>query len=229
MSDGESADSADSEGRRTIADYGGDEYSARGVDAHIGLSTEAGDGANPRTGEYGVRADEHIREHDPDTPAQTHIGSPTGRETKKQARLKETNDTRDRLIDDKPMSEVEKERVVHGFAGQFGLTPSQREDAVGVMMDFDFSRASNYTLEQVALAAIQAIVNYDRFERLGVDPNRDAAWISRSEEFVAAMEGADMSARDLNKLSSKIQRECSFTFTSGTADIVRESREDQDG
>ena len=228
MSDGGFANSADSEGCRTIADYSGDEYIARGVDAHMGLSTEAGDGANPTDGEYGVYADEHVRKHDPDTPASTRVGGPGERRTEKHDRLQSTNDTRDRLIDDKPMSEVEKERVVHGFAGQFGLTPSQREDAVGVMMDFDFSRASNYTLEQVAIAAIQAIVNYDRFECLGVDPNRDAAWISRSEEFVAAMESADMSARDLNKLSSKIQRESApHHFTSDMEGFLRAYREQQ--
>ena len=151
--------------------------------------------------------DAHADKHGPDMAGQTRVGGSSERTTDKHRRFKELNDTRSNSAGDRRMGEIEKERIVHGFAGQFDLTPHQRKDALAVVNGFDFATAGSHTLEHVALAAIKVVVNEDRFDHLGVDPNDDEAWISRSEEFTTTMEAVNMDGSALNSLSRKIKSE----------------------
>jgi hypothetical protein len=74
------------------------------------------------------------------------------------------------------MHRLEKARITHALCSTLGLTPWERDRALGIMVDLDLTAfGSQRAIPNVALVVIQHVVDAERRRRLGLD---DAEWIA---------------------------------------------------
>jgi hypothetical protein len=111
---------------------------------------------------------------------------------------------------------LEKLRLTHALCGSLGLTPWQRDRAIGTMVDLDLTAfGSQRAIPKVALVVIRHVVDREREHHLGL---HDEEWIADQpperladlyeqfhsitddEQFAALCEQHDLDVTNLNRL-----------------------------
>lgn len=111
---------------------------------------------------------------------------------------------------------LEKLRLTHALCGNLGLTPWQRDRAIGTMVDLDLTAfGSQRAIPKVALVVIRHVVDREREHHLGL---HDEEWISEQppervtdlydqfhsitddDQFTTLCEQHDLDVTNLNRL-----------------------------
>jgi hypothetical protein len=111
---------------------------------------------------------------------------------------------------------LEKLRLTHALCGSLGLTPWQRDRAIGTMVDLDLTAfGSQRAIPKVALVVIRHVVDREREHHLGL---HDEEWIADQpperledlykqfhsitddDQFTALCEQHDLDVTNLNRL-----------------------------
>ena len=111
---------------------------------------------------------------------------------------------------------LEKLRLTHAFCRSLGLTPWQRDRAIGTMVDLDLTAfGSQRAIPKVALVVIRHVVDREREHHLGL---HDDEWIAEQppdrlaelydqfhsitddEQFTVLCEQHDLDVTNLNRL-----------------------------
>jgi hypothetical protein len=121
--------------------------------------------------------DERVRRWDVVTPAATRIGRAEDPRFELPERLRRLHDEAHPAMrgHSARMHRLDKARVTHAFCNELGVTPWERDRALGVMIDLDLTAfGSQRAIPTVALVVIRHVVDDERRRRLGL---HDAEWV----------------------------------------------------
>jgi len=142
------------------------------------LHAGPGDGTLPRTEAI---KDEVVRRWGVSTPSATLIGRPSRPEA-------DVSETMRRLHEEhhpamaghgERMHRLDKARITHALCNRVGVTPWQRDRALGIMVDLDLTAfGSRRAIPTVALVVIRHVVDEERTAVLGLDDEERVASLS---------------------------------------------------
>jgi len=139
------------------------------------VSARPGDGSLSRV--EAVR-DEHRRRWDVATPAATRIGRPESPDADVGETVRQLHEEAHPAMagHGARMHRLEKVRIAHAFASTLGVTPWERDRALGIMSELDLTAfGSQRAVETVALVVLKHVVDDERGRRLGL---ADEAWLA---------------------------------------------------
>ena len=181
----------------------------------IRLSQRPGDSANARTD---LQRDETTRRWGLVTPSATRIGRADSPEHDLSENVRRLHEERHPAMEgySQRAHRLEKLRLTHALCGQLGLTPWQRDRAIGTMVDLDLTAfGSRRAIPKVALVVIRHVVDREREHHLGL---HDEEWIAEQppdrladlyeqfhsitddNQFAALCEQHDLDVTNLNRL-----------------------------
>jgi hypothetical protein len=138
------------------------------------VSTRPGDGSLSRV--EAVK-DEHLRRWDVATPAATLIGRPESPDADVGETVRQLHEEAHPAMagHSARMHRLEKVRITHAFASTLGVTPWERDRALGIMRELDLTAfGSQRAVEKVALVVLKHVVDEGRQRRLGL---QDQEWL----------------------------------------------------
>lgn len=138
------------------------------------LSTRPGDGALSRVDAV---KDERVRRWDVVTPSATLIGRPERADWDVEESLRRLHDEQHPAMagHSERMHRLDKLRITHAFCNSLGLTPWERDRALGIVADLDFRAfGSQRAVPTVALVVIAYVGDLERRRRLGL---HDTEWV----------------------------------------------------
>jgi len=139
------------------------------------VSSQPGDGS---LGRVEAVKDEAFRRWDVTTPSATLIGRPEHPDEDVDENLRRLHDEQHPAMagHSERMHRLEKARITHAFCNRLGLTPWERDRALGIMTDLDLTVfGSQRAIQKVALVVIQHVVDDERQRILGL---HDQEWIA---------------------------------------------------
>ncbi|WP_415381364.1 DNA-directed RNA polymerase subunit epsilon [Halosimplex sp. TS25] len=139
------------------------------------VSTRPGDGS---LGRVEAVKDESFRRWDVTTPSATLIGRPEHPDEDVSENLRRLHDEQHPAMagHGERMHRLEKARITHAFCNRLGLTPWERDRALGIVTDLDLTVfGSQRAIPKVALVVIQHVVDDERQRILGL---HDREWIA---------------------------------------------------
>jgi hypothetical protein len=145
------------------------------AEQRVALDVQPGSGALARSA---ASRDEYTRRWDVVSPAATLIGRPASPSADVSETVRQLHDERHAAMagHGERMHRLDKLRITHALCSRLSLTPWQRDRALGVVRDLDFSAfGSQRAIEKVALVAIRYVVDDDRKRQLGL---HDTEWVS---------------------------------------------------
>ena len=153
-----------------------DDPRAAGPDAPTGpeLSARPGDAALSRVDAV---KDERVRRWDVVTPSATLIGRPKrpGEEVGENIRRLHEEQHPAMTGHSARMHRLEKARITHAFCNTLGVTPWERDRALGIVTELDLTAfGSQRAVPKVALVALAYVVDDERQRRLGL---KDREWL----------------------------------------------------
>jgi len=138
-------------------------------------SAGPGDGSLGRTE---AAKDERIRRWDVASPSATVIGRARGPDEEIDENLRRLHEEQHPAMagHSARMHRLEKARLTHAYCSTLGVTPWERDRALGVMIDLDLTAfGSQRAIEKVALVVLKHVVDDERQRRLGL---QDQAWLN---------------------------------------------------
>jgi hypothetical protein len=179
------------------------------------LSRRPGDSTVSRAD---LQRDETVRRWGLVTPSATRIGradSPDGDLSENVRRLHEERHPAMEGYSERA-HRLEKLRLTHALCSNLGLTPWQRDRAIGTMVDLDLTAfGSQRAIPKVALVVIRHVVDHEREHHLGL---HDDEWIAEQpperladlyeqfhsitddDQFTVLCEKYDLNVTNLNRL-----------------------------
>jgi len=121
--------------------------------------------------------DERVRRWDVVTPSATLIGRPERSDWDVDDSLRRLHDERHPAMagHGERMHRLDKLRITHAFCTSLGLTPWERDRALGIVADLDFRAfGSQRAVPTVALVVIAYVGDLERRRRLGL---HDTEWV----------------------------------------------------
>ncbi|MFC7139150.1 DNA-directed RNA polymerase subunit epsilon [Halosimplex aquaticum] len=163
-------------GGRDAADHGL-QTSGEPVDprAEREVSARPGDGS---LGRIDAVKDEAFRRWDVTTPSATLIGRPENPDEDVGENLRRLHDEQHPAMagHSERMHRLEKARITHAFCNTLGLTPWERDRALGIMTELDLTVfGSQRAIQKVGLVVIQHVVDDERQRILGL---HDREWVA---------------------------------------------------
>ncbi|MFB6172113.1 MAG: DNA-directed RNA polymerase subunit epsilon [Haloarculaceae archaeon] len=138
------------------------------------VSRRPGDGTLSRVDAV---KDERVRRWDVVTPSATLIGRPERPGADVRDSLRRLHDEQHPAMQGhaERMHRLDKARITHAICSELGLTPWERDRALGIMVDLDLTAfGSQRAIPTVALVVVQHVVDEERRRELGL---HDAEWI----------------------------------------------------
>jgi hypothetical protein len=155
------------------------------VDENSGLLDEQAESArlSQRPGDSAVaradlQRDETVRRWGLVTPSATRIGRADSPEHDLSENVRRLHEERHPAMEgySERAHRLEKLRLTHALCGSIGLTPWQRDRAIGTMVDLDLTAfGSQRAIPKVALVVIRHVVDREREHHLGL---HDDEWIA---------------------------------------------------
>jgi hypothetical protein len=139
------------------------------------VSTRPGDGSLSRVDAV---KDEHLRRWDVATPAATRIGRPESPDGDVGETVRQLHEEAHPAMagHSARMHRLEKVRITHAFASTLGVSPWERDRALGIMRELDLTAfGSQRAVEKVALVVLKHVVDDERQRRLGL---QDRQWLA---------------------------------------------------
>ena len=139
------------------------------------VSSQPGDGS---LGRVEAVKDEAFRRWDVTTPSATLIGRPDHPDDDVDENLRRLHDEQHPAMagHSERMHRLEKARITHAFCNRLGLTPWERDRALGIVTDLDLTVfGSQRAIQKVALVVIQHVVDDERQRILGL---HDQEWVA---------------------------------------------------
>jgi len=155
-----------------------------GADGAMEPSAGPGDGSLARTD---AAKDERIRRWDVASPSATVIGRARGPDEEIGENLRRLHEEQHPAMagHSTRMHRLEKARLTHAYCSTLGVTPWERDRALGIMIDLDLTAfGSQRAIEKVALVVCKHVVDDERQRRLGL---QDQDWLN--EQPPEALEG----------------------------------------
>lgn len=165
-----------------------------------------------------LQRDETTRRWGLVTPSATRIGRPDSPDGDLSENVRRLHEERHPAMEgySRRVHRLEKLRLTHALCGSLGLTPWQRDRAIGTMVDLDLTAfGSQRAIPKVALVVIRHVVDREREHHLGL---HDEEWIAEQppdrladlydqfhsitddEQFTALCEQHDLDVTNLNRL-----------------------------
>ncbi|MFC6987953.1 DNA-directed RNA polymerase subunit epsilon [Haloplanus sp. GCM10025708] len=206
--------------------------SANSAEQHARLDVRPGSGALARSA---ANRDVHTRRWGVVSPAATLIGRAESPSADVSETVRQLHDERHAAMagHGERMHRLDKLRITHALCSHLSLTPWQRDRALGIVRDLDFSAfGSQRAIEKVALVAIRYVVDDDRKRRLGL---HDTEWVNdRSPEelqslydrfdsvkdeaaFEDLLDAHDLDKTSLNRLHRTLREEVESRGVGGVA------------
>lgn len=132
------------------------------------VSARPGDGALSR---LDAVKDERFRRWDVTTPAATIIGRAEGPDEEIGENLRRLHNEQHPAMEGHSarMHRLEKARITHAFCNALGLSPWERDRALGIVTDLDLTAfGSQRAIPKVALVVIRHVVDDERQQQLGL-------------------------------------------------------------
>lgn len=142
------------------------------------MSTRPGDGSLSRVDAV---KDERVRRWDVVSPSATLIGRPERPEWDVDETLRRLHDEHHPAMagHSERMHRLDKLRITHAFCNRLGLTPWERDRALGIVAELDFRAfGSQRAVPTVALVVIAYVGDLERRRRLGL---HDTEWVQSHE------------------------------------------------
>ncbi|MGN8217900.1 DNA-directed RNA polymerase subunit epsilon [Halococcus morrhuae DSM 1307] len=179
------------------------------------LSRRPGDSTVSRAD---LQRDETTRRWGLVTPSATRIGRPESPDGDLSENVRRLHEERHPAMEgySRRAHRLEKLRLTHALCGSLGLTPWQRDRAIGTMIDLDLTAfGSQRAIPKVALVVIRHVVDREREHHLGL---HDEEWIAEQpperladlyeqfhsitddEQFTTLCEQHDLDVTNLNHL-----------------------------
>jgi hypothetical protein len=181
----------------------------------IQLSRRPGDSTVSRAD---LQRDETVRRWGLVTPSATRIGRADSPEHDVNENVRRLHEERHPAMEgySERAHRLEKLRLTHALCSNLGLTPWQRDRAIGTMVDLDLTAfGSQRAIPKVALVVIRHVVDREREHHLGL---HDDEWIAEQpperladlyeqfhsitddDQFTALCEKYDLDVTNLNRL-----------------------------
>ena len=181
----------------------------------VRLSQRPGDSAVARTE---LQRDETVRRWGLVTPSATRIGRADSPEHDLSESVRRLHEERHPAMEgySERAHRLEKLRLTHALCSSLGLTPWQRDRAIGTMVNLDLTAfGSQRAIPKVALVVIRHVVDREREHHLGL---HDDEWIAEQppdrladlyeqfrpitdeDQFTALCEQHDLNVTNLNRL-----------------------------